>query len=93
MQKNPLYIEINTQMLDDFKMGTLDIQTWRRTIELFLIAHKHSQSNALPSISEIASSLNTSQEDILTVLNTLEKIGIASRDEQDIWHVAYYTIR
>jgi hypothetical protein len=79
MQKNPLYIEINTRLLFDYKMGTLDNQTWRRTMGLFLIARKHSCSSALPSIAKIALSLHTTPEDILSVLNTLEQIGIARK--------------
>ena len=92
MQKNSRYIKVDPAILSDPQMGSLDDRTWRRAIELFLIANEFSRSSALPSIAEIAWTLRSTQEDIISVLKTLEQIGIASRVDQDNWHVTCFAL-
>ena len=93
MHKTSYWIKLYHEILIDPKMGTLDNLTWRRTIELFLIAGDHNQAGSLPSTASIAWTLHTTQEDILAVLIALEELGIASRDEHDNWRITNFTRR
>ena len=93
MHKTSYWIKLYHEILTDPKMGTLDNLTWRRAIELFLIAGDHNQAGSLPSNADIAWTLHTTQEDILAVLIALEELGIASRDEHCNWRITNFARR
>lgn len=93
MYKTSYWIKLYHEILTDPKMGTLDNHTWRRAIELFLIAGDHNQAGSLPSNADIAWTLHTTQEDILAVLIALEELGIASRDEHGNWRITNFARR
>jgi len=93
MHKSFHWIKLYHEILVDPKMGKLDNLTWRRAIELFLIAGDYDQGGALPPIDDIAWTIHTAQDEILTVLLALEQIGIASRDEAGSWHITNFAKR
>jgi hypothetical protein len=71
-----LYIEI----LDDPKMATLPDRTWRRVVELFLLAGRLSyKTGQLPDTKQIAWSLRISEDEANKDLEAIEKIGIIQK--------------
>ncbi len=55
------WIKLYHEILRDPKMGQLDDHTWRRTIELFLIAGEFNDSERLPPIPDTVWLLRTSE--------------------------------
>lgn len=93
MTKTHYWIKLYHDILYNPKMRLMDDHTWRRTIELFLIAGIFYQEGALPEVEEIALRLRTDKQDILAVLHTLEALGTAQRDEYDEWWITNFAER
>jgi len=86
------WIKLYHEILRDPKMGQLDDHTWRRTIELFLIAGELNESGRLPPIPDTAWLLRTSEEDLQEALAKLTGMGIAQQDE-DGWLISNFAKR
>jgi hypothetical protein len=93
MYKSSYWIKLYHEILVDPRMGTLDDRTWRRTIELFLIAGDCAQAGLLPPIGAIAWTLHSTPDEIQAVLLALEEIGIASHDDSGSWRITNFAKR
>lgn len=67
-----LYVEI----LSDPKVARLPDRVWRRMIEFFLLACKHGQEGALPSLSDMAWELRASPDELQSEIEELIKINV-----------------
>jgi len=74
-------------------MAMLDDHTWRRTIELFLVAGDYAQEGLLPPVEEIAWDLHTTQPDIMQALRTLEELGVVAGFDDGSWLVVNFARR
>ena len=92
MAYNNFWIKLYYEILTDPKMGGMDDHTWRRTIELFLLAGIEGEDGYLPPIADIAWHLRTSEEDIEQVLARLEQLHIIAKTDQG-YVVANYAKR
>jgi len=92
MAYNNFWIKLYYEILTDPKMGGMDDHTWRRTIELFLLAGSEGEDGYLPPIADIAWHLRTSEEDIEQVLARLEQLHIIAKTDQG-YVVANYAKR
>jgi DnaD/phage-associated family protein len=70
-----LYIEI----LDDSKMAILPDRSWRRIIELFMLAGRYGKGGALPDTTQLAWVLRMPIEDLDLDLRQIEHTGIIQR--------------
>lgn len=70
------WIKLYHEVLDDPKMGRLPDRTWRRCIELFLLAGTTGETGELPSIEDICWKLRIDETTLLEDLAILEKAGI-----------------
>ncbi len=86
------WIKLYHEILRDPKMGLLDDHTWRRTIELFLIAGERNEAGQLPPISDTAWLLRTSEQDLQESLQQLERLGVAQQDEAG-WLISNFAKR
>jgi len=92
MAYNNFWIKLYYEILTDPKMGGMDDHTWRRTIELFLLAGSEGKDGYLPPIADIAWHLRTSEEDVEQVLSELEQLHIIAKTDQG-YVVANYAKR
>ena len=86
------WIKLYHEILRDPKMGLLDDHTWRRSIELFLIAGERNEEGRLPSTSDTAWMLRTSEQDLQESLEKLTELGIAQQDEAG-WLISNFAKR
>lgn len=86
------WIKLYHEILDDPKMGRLSDHTWRRTIELFLIAGESGDGGFLPPVEDMAWRLRTSVDDVTAILQELETVGITSQTD-DGWLVCNFATR
>ena len=93
MRKTFYWIKLYHELLTNSKMAMLDDHTWRRTIELFLVAGDYAMDGLLPPVEEIAWDLHTSPLDILQVLTTLEQLGVTARENEEYWVIINFARR
>ena len=93
LRKTFYWIKLYHELLTNSKMAMLDDHTWRRTIELFLIAGDYAMDGLLPPVEEIAWDLHTTQDDILTSLGALELLGVVATEDQETWVVVNFARR
>jgi DNA-binding FadR family transcriptional regulator len=74
-------------------MGRLDDHTWRRAIELFLIAGDYAQEGALPPLEDLAWDLHTTSDDMLQALTRLAELGVVEMQYQDAWLIVNFARR
>jgi len=86
------WIKLYHEILDDPKMGMMEDHTYRRTIELMLIAGEMDAEGILPPINDIAWRMRTSQDDVLDVLERLQDLRIAHQ-EGDMWVLTNFAER
>ena len=86
------WIKLYHEILRDPKMGLLDDHTWRRAIELFLIAGERKEEGRLPTIPDTAWLLRTSEQDLQESLEKLTELGIAQQDEAG-WLISNFAKR
>ena len=86
------WIKLYHEILDDPKMGRLTDRTWRRAVELFLLAGKTGRDGALPSVGDMAWTLHISEEDLVEDLNALMDVGIVTHNSDD-WNVTHFSER
>ena len=93
MRKTFYWIKLYHELLTNSKMAMLDDHTWRRTIELFLVAGDYAMDGLLPPVEEIAWDLHTDRDDILQVLTTLDQLGVTARDNEEYWVIVNFAQR
>ena len=93
MRKTFYWIKLYHELLTNTRMAMLDDHTWRRTIELFLIAGDYAQEGILPPVEEIAWDLHTTSLDILQALRTLEELGVAASFDDGSWLIVNFAQR
>jgi len=93
LRKTFYWIKLYHELLTNSKMAMLDDHTWRRTIELFLVAGDYAMDGLLPSLEEIAWDLHTTPLDILQVLTTLEQLGVTARENEVYWVIINFARR
>mgnify|MGYP001812707789 CR=1 FL=1 len=86
------WIKLYHEILRDPKMGLLDDHTWRRAIELFLIAGERKEEGRLPTITDTAWLLRTSEQDLQESLEKLAELGIAQQDKSG-WLISNFAKR
>lgn len=79
------WIKLHIEILDDPKMGRMEHELWRRTVELFLVAGEHSEEGKLPPVSDLAWRLRWEEDYLLDVLQTLETYKITERIRGAWW--------
>ena len=72
------WIKAWVEILDDPKMGHLPHRTWRRAVELFLVAGDIDREGWIPSTEELAWRLRCSQDELADDLAILEGVQILS---------------
>jgi len=77
------WIKLYHEILDDPKMGTMDDHLYRRTIEMMLLAGDAQLDGLLPNVTDMSWRLRTTPEEIVTVLEQLEKLEIVHRAGDD----------
>lgn len=87
------WIKLYHEILADPKMGRLPDRTWRRCIELFLLAGETDDNGQLPSIDDIAWTLRVDRDELISDMEALEAVDILSRDEDGNWNVTKFTER
>jgi len=92
MRKTRYWIKLYHEVITDAKMGRMDDHTWRRTVELFLLAGDFNQGGRLPPLGEAAWELRTDEDDIAQVLERLEGLGIAHMEE-GVWVITNFAAR
>jgi hypothetical protein len=68
------WLKLWFDILNDPKVQILDDHTWRRFVEILLIAGMENEGGFLPTPAEMAWKLRTTTEDIESVLNILMKL-------------------
>jgi len=93
LHKTFYWIKLYHELLTNSKMAMLDDHTWRRTIELFLVAGDYAMDGLLPPVDEIAWELHTDRDDIFVVLSTLEKLGVVDMVDNVSWVIVNFARR
>ena len=93
MRKTFYWIKLYHELLTNSKMAMLDDHTWRRTIELFLVAGDYAMDGLLPPVDEIAWDLHTDRDDIFVVLSTLERLGVVEMVDNVSWVIVNFARR
>jgi hypothetical protein len=75
------WIKLYTEILQDEKMGELDDASWRRAIELFLLAGMKYEDGRLPPLKTIAWHLHIPQANLERQLQPLLDAGILTKQE------------
>lgn len=65
------WLKLYYEIIEDYKMVQLPDSTWRKAIELFLVAGIKNENGLLPSMEEIAFMLRTSTDDLKEHLDRL----------------------
>ena len=86
------WIKAYYEILDDPKMGRLPDHIWRRAIEFFLLAGEAGDGGYLPSVSDMAWRLRTTDDDILECLGVLQTADIVSETDNG-WIVTHFAER
>jgi len=86
------WLKLYYEILDDPKMGWLDDHTWRRTIELFLMAGEKGDGGYLPDIEAVAWRLRTSNEDVTLCYEELVKHKIIEKTDEG-WLITKFADR
>lgn len=86
------WIKLYHEILNDPKMGRLSDRTWRRAIELFLLAGDTVNDGMLPSIRDMAWRLHIPPDELKEDLEILAEVDILTLNG-DRWHVVNFTKR
>ncbi len=86
------WIKLYHEILEDPKMGRLPDRTWRRAIEIFLLAGETNGNGTLPPPSDIAWRLRTTEAEVMEDLEALATAGIVEPNG-DHWHVINFAKR
>ncbi len=86
------WLKLWVDMLDDPKVGLLDDRTWRRWVEILLLAKEAGDDGRLPDMATMCWRLRTSEEDLTRALQTLEGRGLVRRDETG-WRIVNFAKR
>jgi hypothetical protein len=84
------WIRLNTNILDDPKMGRLPDRLWRRAIELLLLAGQADQDGLLPEVTIAAWALRIEVSELEEQLAKLEGVGIVRRTQHG-WMISDFT--
>jgi hypothetical protein len=80
------------EMLDDPKVARLDDHLWRRWVEMILLGKECDNCGFLPSVSDMAWRLRTTDAEICADLEALAECGLLSL-ENGAWHVINFMKR
>jgi len=86
------WIKLYHEILDDPKMGRLPDRTWRRVIELFLLAGDCDGDGELPPVGDIAWRLRCDPDELAEDLALLAGVDIVAEDETG-WYVVHFSER
>jgi len=86
------WIKLYHEILHDPKMGRLPDRTWRRAIEIFLIAGELGDDGHLPDVADMAWTLRVPEETILEDLRILAEAEIVEEIETG-WLVTHFAAR
>ena len=86
------WIKLYHEILDDPKMGRLSDRTWRRAIEIFLLAGDNGDAGLLPPISDMAWRLRISETKLCSDLQALANLDIIE-ETKDGWIVKHFQQR
>lgn len=90
---NRLWIKLHLEILDDPKMGRLSDRLWRRCVEFFLLAGKaDGNTGRLPTVPEMAWALRADEQELVTELEALARVGIVRLEGAD-WMVVNFEKR
>jgi hypothetical protein len=92
MMASYYWIKLYHEILDDPKMGRLPDRTWRRVIELFLLAGDYDEEGRLPAITDIAWRLRIDEVELLDDMELLKQVGIVHQDN-GYWIVTKFAER
>jgi hypothetical protein len=93
MHKTFYWIKLYHELLTNPGMGKLDDHTWRRAIELFLVAGDYAREGALPPLDDIAWELRTTPDDILQALLKLAELSVVGSLDQENWAIVNFARR
>ena len=83
--KNRFWVKIRCSILDDAKIGQLPDHLWRLYFGLELVAAEKNQDGELPPVSQLSWRLRLTEEKLKEDLEELEKIGLISKLELDLY--------
>ena len=86
------WIKLYHEILHDPKMGKLPDRTWRRCIELFLLAGETGKDGELPSFDDICWKLRVDSDTMQDDLDKLSRLGIVTNDAE-AWTVTKFMER
>lgn len=86
------WIKLYHEILEDPKMGRLPDRTWRRAIEIFLLAGETNGKGILPPLSDIAWRLRTTEAEVMEDLEALAAADIVKLNGNR-WHVINFAKR
>ena len=86
---SPFYIKLWNEILDDYKMGSLPDNVWRRCIELFMFAGELYRDGQLPPTDNIAYRLRQNPETLQEELEHLARVGIIEANDQGWLIIAF----
>jgi len=86
------WIKLYHEILDDPKMGRLDDRSFRRTIELFLLAGELDNEGELPMVDDMAWRLRIDPSEMEDDLQALQEVGIVTQAE-GVWTVTKFADR
>jgi len=87
------WIKLYHEILHDPKMGQLPDRTWRRAIELFLLAGETEMDGMLPSVPDIAWKLRVNEAELIEDLARLEAVGIITNGDDGLLTVTHFEER
>lgn len=93
MRKTFYWIKLYHELLTNPDMGQLDDHTWRRAIELFLVAGDYNQEGKLPPLEKIAWELHTTPDDVRQALLRLEELKVVSNFDRENWAITNFAKR
>ena len=93
MHKTYYWIKLYHELLTNPGMGLLDDHTWRRAIELFLLAGDYNQEGALPPVEKIAWELHTTPDDVRQALLRLEELKVVGSLDRENWAITNFAQR
>ena len=87
------WIKLHMDSLDDPKIACMSDHLWRRQVELFLLAGRHGDDGALPSVHDIAWKLHLSEDQTLEDLHALAEAGLVYQAQPGEWFVSDFKER
>jgi hypothetical protein len=87
------WIKLYHEILDDPKMARLSDGSFRRAIELFLLAGDHAREGLLPAFADIAWRLRVEEASLLKNLQELQSLGIVTESSSGKWSVTHFKER